>query len=467
MMFCVLVISQTININSASAVSSYDDVVDTVNNISVECRDYNGNETGQSIDLTSTWYSLVMGDISEIDGLPVFTHGNAGVITTARSYLADRVSEGKGWGVSQGISNPDFHHNVYVYAGSSSTVELEFGVYPGDTQDKLALLMTQGYGLYVYCYAGSVRVTTAPGGPWYVANSQPIYGEVQKPYFMNFEIAYPAGYEGTSINSYPPAPSYVAMGDSFSSGEGNSPFVESTDQSNENECHRSSKAYPFLLAQDTSIDLGLLDFVACSGATTSNVLYGGLGTGDWNEGPQVDALSADTEVVTITIGGNDVGFKEYVVGCVVGLCGPGTNDYATIMSAISDTGFLADLEDTYTTILQEAENARVYVLDYPYMVDPTGADSPSCMFYADMSGAVSVQQALNAVISDAVDNVLATSEDYAGRLVYMPTNYIGSPFEGKHYCTDDPDGSSFDATTFHPNEKGHQDYYEIMSDYLS
>ena len=66
---------------------------------------------------------------------------------------------------------------------------------------------------------------------------------------------------------------YVAMGDSFSSGEGVTPFITGTDKNapDENRCHRSEDAYPLLLEEDEDLNLNLTAFVACSGATTSNI----------------------------------------------------------------------------------------------------------------------------------------------------------------------------------------------------
>jgi lysophospholipase L1-like esterase len=72
--------------------------------------------------------------------------------------------------------------------------------------------------------------------------------------------------------------------------------------------------YPTLLSQQ--LDLVLED-QTCGGATTANVL------GPWNELPaQIDAVTADTRVVTVTIGGNDLG---YVMGLIGGSCRGGAS----------------------------------------------------------------------------------------------------------------------------------------------
>lgn len=93
-----------------------------------------------------------------------------------------------------------------------------------------------------------------------------------------------------------PGVRYVAMGSSFAAGPG----VASSADVPPNRCARSTDNYPHLLAR--RLRLQLTD-VSCSGATTDHVL------GPWNElPPQLDALTSDTGLVTITIGGNNVGY---------------------------------------------------------------------------------------------------------------------------------------------------------------
>ncbi|MET0247461.1 MAG: SGNH/GDSL hydrolase family protein [Sphingomonas sp.] len=89
---------------------------------------------------------------------------------------------------------------------------------------------------------------------------------------------------------------YVAMGSSFAAGPG---VTRSADQP-PNRCARSEDNYAHLLAR--RMNLRLAD-VSCSAATTGHLL------GPWNELPaQIDAVTADTRLVTITVGGNDVGY---------------------------------------------------------------------------------------------------------------------------------------------------------------
>ena len=86
---------------------------------------------------------------------------------------------------------------------------------------------------------------------------------------------------------------YVALGDSYSSGVGAGNYYSSSGS-----CKRSASAYPVRWADSNSP--ASFTSVACSGATTSDVLSG-----------QVSALSARTTLVSITIGGNDAGFPAF------------------------------------------------------------------------------------------------------------------------------------------------------------
>ena len=89
---------------------------------------------------------------------------------------------------------------------------------------------------------------------------------------------------------------YVALGSSYAAGPGIVPVVQGSPV----RCARSQLNYPHQLAQLR--DLQLID-ASCSGATTAHLL------GPWNElPPQLDALTADARLVTVTIGGNDLAY---------------------------------------------------------------------------------------------------------------------------------------------------------------
>jgi lysophospholipase L1-like esterase len=107
----------------------------------------------------------------------------------------------------------------------------------------------------------------------------------------------------------PAASSYVALGDSFTAA----PFVPETDYADG--CFRSSGNYPAILAD--ALDLDLRD-VSCSGADTGDVV-GPQAVGDGSAAvpPQLRAVRPGTDLVTVSIGGNDQDvFASLVQGCV-------------------------------------------------------------------------------------------------------------------------------------------------------
>jgi lysophospholipase L1-like esterase len=285
---------------------------------------------------------------------------------------------------------------------------------------------------------------------------------MQLVYAHGYNIQYPIDFVGIPVPTKVPNARYVAMGDSFSSGEGNPPFEPGTDTS-DNKCHRSSQAYPRLLQNDPDLNLGSMAFVACSGAKTSDVLYSGSCEGNWVESAQTSVLSADTETVTITIGGNDVGFVGYAKNCVLseifplvtlyqsyGGCGSGTAAYTAVMANVNSITFLNKLQLTYNAVLESAPNAKVYVVDYPLIFGDQN-DPYSCSI-ADGSGAYAVETALNATISDAVQAVRSYNSDYADRLMYVNTNESSSPFTDEYICAEGINGSAFRGVTLPSTE---------------
>lgn len=100
---------------------------------------------------------------------------------------------------------------------------------------------------------------------------------------------------------------YVALGDSYASG----PLipVQRTDPIG---CERSTSNYPSLVAEDLGVR-GFTD-VSCSGAKTEDMMVPQpvqLGSSP----PQFDALTSNTDLVSVTISGDDIGFTDIAVTC--------------------------------------------------------------------------------------------------------------------------------------------------------
>ena len=92
---------------------------------------------------------------------------------------------------------------------------------------------------------------------------------------------------------------YVALGDSYTSGVGAGNYYPGSGS-----CDRSANAYSVLWAN--AHNPASYASVACSGATTGDVISS-----------QLSALSSATTLVSITIGGNDVGFTSVMETCVL------------------------------------------------------------------------------------------------------------------------------------------------------
>ncbi len=195
----------------------------------------------------------------------------------------------------------------------------------------------------------------------------------------------PAFLTTTTAAATPPEPFvYDALGDSFSSGYGVPPYEDEA-------CGRSESAYPVLLDGRAKVELD--DFAACAGATTGTLTTA-----------QLDALDADTDLVSVTIGGNDIDWSSAMRACLGGTDEQCTG--ATNLLALRITTILPDLlGPVYSGIAGAAPNAHVYVAGYPRIFSPE---------YGDYYGASAAeQQALNDT-ADLLNQVIATAADQHG-----------------------------------------------------
>ncbi|MEU9006211.1 SGNH/GDSL hydrolase family protein [Streptomyces sp. NPDC048551] len=139
---------------------------------------------------------------------------------------------------------------------------------------------------------------------------------------------------------------YVALGDSYSSGVGAGDYDGAS-----GDCKRTPRAYPALWAAAHSPQT--FSFAACSGARTGDVLSG-----------QLAPLNSGTDLVSITIGGNDAGFSDVMTTCVL-------QSESTCVSRVNqakayvDSTLPGQLDQVYNAIHSRAPGAHVVVLGYP------------------------------------------------------------------------------------------------------
>ncbi|MET0853371.1 MAG: SGNH/GDSL hydrolase family protein [Microterricola sp.] len=173
--------------------------------------------------------------------------------------------------------------------------------------------------------------------------------------------------------SPPASASYVALGDSFTAGQGAPPYKAGA-------CMQSKYAsYPSIAAVFSR--LRLVENKACSGATVADV------------GAQLVGVSASTKFVTLTVGAIDAGSND-----VLAACAPDPASQLCAAAIAASTAKLQalgpQLAGLYSTIAATLPEAHVVVMNYPKLFNPGVAPLGDLVNTAT--------DALNAVIQGAV-----------------------------------------------------------------
>jgi lysophospholipase L1-like esterase len=235
-----------------------------------------------------------------------------------------------------------------------------------------------------------------------------------------------------SLQTSPLAIRYVALGDSYSAGTGAGRY-SAAGQS----CERSASAFPQLWAGRHHP--ASFVSVACSGATTATV-----------RASQLSALSARTTLVSITIGGNDVGFSQVLETCVFELNSACVKAVASAESSVRKV-LPGRLDAALRAIRARAPLARIVVLGYPDLYDL--AQSPACIGIGTAKraalnqGAGVLDQALSAAAARNGDTFADVRPEFArheicdGGSSYL--NALAFPLDG----------------SYHPNASGQKSGY--------
>ncbi|WP_306213939.1 SGNH/GDSL hydrolase family protein [Actinoplanes sp. RD1] len=229
---------------------------------------------------------------------------------------------------------------------------------------------------------------------------------------------------------------YVALGDSYSSGVGAPGQTGS--------CSRSPSSYPGLFA--AAHDPASYTLVACGGATTDTL-----------RATQLSALSTGTDLVSLTIGGNDVGFAPTVLTCTLSSQAACT---AAVEEALDllETTIPTKLDATYADIRTRAPNATVVVLGYPVLF----AETPSCALMS-----LPKRQALNRG-ARALNAVIQARAQAAG----FVWSDVTDEFAGHGICSSAPYLNGLvlipASNSFHPNADGYRyGYLPALEDVAS
>jgi hypothetical protein len=311
---------------------------------------------------------------------------------------------------------------------------------------------------------------------------------------------------------------YVALGDSFSSGEGIEPFYQRSDS-----CHRSERAYPTLVdvpgepgttvaeamrAGSEDVQWG---FQACSGAETTHAGSKSAGLEDEISADPTAAdpkndmalpLDAATTLVTLTIGGNNVDFSGVLEKCFFSEnCTTEIFDGRTLEESIHDDreNLRIELAGAYAAIHAKAPNARILVAGYPQLFPASHAEQ-TCAKLAqrtvpltDKSEGWSPAEQnflrdqdveLNRLIRFEVESspfAAAPGTSVPGRITFVP---VADAFAGHEVCgssgewVNGPtatfthpsqvmDGQFVNDQSFHPTSRGQKAYADAINAVLA
>jgi lysophospholipase L1-like esterase len=249
------------------------------------------------------------------------------------------------------------------------------------------------------------------------------------------------------------AANYVALGDSYAAG----PIIPN--QVAPFGCLKSDHNYAHLAAP--TIGLPLKD-ATCSGATTAD-MTASQSTELGSVPPQFDSLSGETTRVSLTIGGNDIGFTEIALSCIT------LNPFSTPCKNKYDSGGkdqiaerIAATAPKVAAVLQgihtRSPAAKVFVVNYAPIFPETGFGCwPQMpMGFGDVPYLRSKEQELNAMLATQASANGAT-------LVNWYKAGIGhDACKGSSTRWVEPVVPSNPAAPVHPNERGMQGAAAIL-----
>ena len=248
---------------------------------------------------------------------------------------------------------------------------------------------------------------------------------------------------------------YVAIGSSMAAGPGLGEIKPRTPQ----RCTRAFANYPTLLAE--RLRMTLYD-VTCSGATTEHVLA------PWDDLPaQIDAVTATTDLVTITIAGNDLNYVGNLLaaGCPAGgVLNFGSRTFPCPEASEPSEVDYAMVEDAMTRIAravqERAPGARIVFVEYLRLVPDRLCDATPL----SEEGAAAARE-----IADRLAQATRGAAKASGAML-VPVHDISAAHTA---CGDEPwsvgnpadyDGS--DGAPWHPNYAGMRAVADIVAQRL-
>jgi lysophospholipase L1-like esterase len=260
---------------------------------------------------------------------------------------------------------------------------------------------------------------------------------------------------------------YVALGDSYSAGVGSN--LTPADLNPLNRCHRTGKAYYHDVAKAFRFARGT-SFWACSGATTTDLQDGQSG-----EPAQIGRVDQNTSLVTLSIGGNDVGFAKVLAGCVIKL--PWSNNCEDQGRAIADR--MAKLRQSLPDVLQKitarAPQARVIVLGYPRGFSESSGSNGDNLSVHDqqwLNGrARDLNELIRQVVTEADRRIVATrgqgSVEFIDAYSAFAGHEVGSAVPYINGLSVNLNALKSEARSFHPTDSGYEALAKLFADQIN
>jgi lysophospholipase L1-like esterase len=292
---------------------------------------------------------------------------------------------------------------------------------------------------------------------------------------------------------------YLALGDSFSSGEGETDdkyYREGTNDEYE-KCHISTRSYPFLITDLMKLDSNYMASVACSGAMIGDVIgddISYLGQGDrlgenYMKLNDTDMVLARSEAkdnfipgrvyqeefvekyspksITVGIGGNDVGFADKLKSCLgADTCNWAGSQEDREQTAIEIKNLFNKLVQTYQKLHEASPSSKIYVIGYPKIIDETGKCGLINGYMLDATerefineGVVYLNQVVSAAAQAAGVEYIDIQESYGNHVLCgseKPVAVNAIRFGDDIALINQlPEFRQIGSESFHPNPIGH------------
>lgn len=258
------------------------------------------------------------------------------------------------------------------------------------------------------------------------------------------------GVSAHAASSIPASPKYVALGDSVAAGAG---LPLSYNASSEDVlCARSSAAYPYLLAAKLNTSVTNL---ACSGAKVSDGLYDSQVVNGTSLTPQLEQAFAggNPELITMTIGANDVQWTSFIGKCYVSTCGT-TRD--SLLAGIYDTSLQGKLLYTLHRIKDLSGShtpPQVLISGYYNPITSTGCLGSDVVTPNELTWINKQTSNLNRAISQVVTGTSKVSSLFKGN--YTFAKFVPVDFSNHGLCSSNPWVQSLTASApLHPTAAG-------------